>query len=107
MVVVECFDLKFDGGLYGGLAVVAMAHNGSNGGHRGSFSGNEGLCGSSHLPACSFTNTSPATALAQTVPSNLSSLPEAPVMSQAKGKLPLKKGLSTGVIVAVVIVGLL
>ena len=44
------------------------------------------------------------TALAQTVPSNPSSLPEAPVMSQAKGKLPSKKGLSTSVIVAVVIV---
>ena len=47
------------------------------------------------------------TALAQTVPSNPSSLPEAAVMSEAKGKLSLKKGLSTGVIVAVVIVGLL
>ena len=47
------------------------------------------------------------TALAQTVPLNSSSLPEAPVMSQAKGKLPSKKGLSTGVIVTVVIVGLL
>ena len=65
------------------------------------------LCGSSPLPACSFTNTSPITALAQTVPSNQSSLLEAPIMSQAKGKLPSKKGLSTGVIVAVVIVGLL
>ena len=42
-----------------------------------------------------------------TVPSNLSSLPEAPVMSEAKGKWSSKKGLSTGVIVAVVIVGLL
>ena len=47
------------------------------------------------------------TALAQTVPSNPSSLLEAAVMSEAKGKLSLKKGLSTGVIVAVVIVGLL
>ena len=47
------------------------------------------------------------TALAQTVPSNPSSLPEVPVMSQAKGKLPSKKGLSVGVIVAIVIVGLL
>ena len=41
------------------------------------------------------------------VPLNPSSLPEAPVMSEAKGKWSLKKGLSTGVIVAVVIVGLL
>ena len=47
------------------------------------------------------------TTLAQTVPSNPSSLPEAPVMSEAKGKWSLKKGLSTSVIVAVVIVGLL
>ena len=47
------------------------------------------------------------TALAQAVPSNPSSLLEAPIMSQAKGKLPSKKGLSTGVIVVVVIVGLL
>ena len=41
------------------------------------------------------------------VPLNPSSLPEVPVMSEAKGKWSLKKGLSTGVIVAVVIVGLL
>ena len=47
------------------------------------------------------------TALAQTVPSNPSSLPEALVMSEAKGIWSSKKGLSTGVIVAVVIVGLL
>ena len=31
MVVVECFDLKFDGG----LAVVAVAHSGANGSHGG------------------------------------------------------------------------
>ncbi|KAL4605734.1 hypothetical protein ACB092_09G051800 [Castanea dentata] len=68
-----------------------------------SFSGNEGLCGSSPLPACSFTNTHPATDSVQTVPSNPSSLPVAPVMSQAKGELPSKKGLSTGVIVAIVV----
>ena len=35
MVVVKCFDLKFDGGLYGGLAVVAVAHSGANGGYGG------------------------------------------------------------------------
>ena len=35
MVVVECFDLKFDSGLYGGLAVVAVAHSGANGGYGG------------------------------------------------------------------------
>ena len=31
MVVVECFDLKFDGG----LAVMAVAHGGANGGYGG------------------------------------------------------------------------
>ena len=42
-----------------------------------------------------------------TMPSNPSSLPEAPVMSEAKGKWSSKKRLSTDAIVAVVIVGLL
>ena len=42
-----------------------------------------------------------------TMPSNPSSLPEVPVMSEAKGKWSLKKGLSIGVIMAIVIVGLL
>ena len=42
-----------------------------------------------------------------TMPSNPSLLLEAPVMSEAKGKWSLKKRLSTGVIMAVVIVGLL
>ena len=41
------------------------------------------------------------------VPLNPSSLPEAPVMSEAKGKWSLKKGLSTGVIVAIVIANVL
>ena len=35
MVVVECFDLKFDGGLYDGLAVMAVAHSGANGSYGG------------------------------------------------------------------------
>ena len=35
MVVVECFDLKFDGGLYGGLAIVVVAYSGTNGGYGG------------------------------------------------------------------------
>ena len=35
MVVVECFDLKFNGGLYGGLAAVVVAHSGANSGHGG------------------------------------------------------------------------
>ena len=35
MVVVECFDLKFDGGFYGGLVVMAVAHSGANDGPGG------------------------------------------------------------------------
>ncbi|KAG2686465.1 hypothetical protein I3843_09G007100 [Carya illinoinensis] len=66
-----------------------------------SFSGNEGLCGSSPLPVCSFTGTPPAVASTQTVPSNPSSLPQAPVTSQGKGGS--RKGLGTGAIVAIVI----
>lgn len=75
-----------------------------------SFSGNEGLCGSSPLPACSFTgngsstSSPPVAGSTQTVQSNPSSLPEAPVTSQGKGELSSsRKGLSTGVIVAIVI----
>ena len=35
MAVVECFDLKFDGGLYSGLGVMAVAYSGANGGYGG------------------------------------------------------------------------
>ena len=35
MVVVECFDLKFDVGLYSGLGVMAVAYSGANGGYGG------------------------------------------------------------------------
>ncbi|KAL4620167.1 hypothetical protein ACB092_06G134300 [Castanea dentata] len=35
VVVIECFDLEFDGGLYGGLAIMAVAHSGANSGHGG------------------------------------------------------------------------
>ncbi|KAB1221236.1 hypothetical protein CJ030_MR2G020366 [Morella rubra] len=66
-----------------------------------SFSGNEGLCGSSPFPVCSFTETPPASASSQVVPSNPSSLPQAPVTTQGKGGS--RKGLSTGAIVAIVI----
>jgi hypothetical protein len=67
-----------------------------------SFSGNEGLCGSSPLANCSFTDVLPATASSQTtVPSNPSSFPQAPATSQSKGRS--RKGLSTGAIVAIAV----
>ncbi|KAL6336964.1 hypothetical protein AAG906_036278 [Vitis piasezkii] len=66
-----------------------------------SFQGNEGLCGSSPLPACSFTEASPTAASAQTVPSNPSSLPSAPIIDAEKKRS--RKGLSPGAIVAIVI----
>ncbi|RVW48192.1 Leucine-rich repeat receptor-like protein kinase PXC1 [Vitis vinifera] len=66
-----------------------------------SFQGNEGLCGSSPLPACSFTEASPTAASAQTVPSNPSSLPSAPIIDPEKKRS--RKGLSPGAIVAIVI----
>lgn len=66
-----------------------------------SFTGNEGLCGSNPLPACSFAGTPPAAASAQTVPSNPSSLPSTPIVDQDKKQT--KKGLSPGAIVAIVV----
>ncbi|PSR98329.1 Leucine-rich repeat receptor-like protein kinase [Actinidia chinensis var. chinensis] len=65
-------------------------------GHQ-SFSGNEGLCGSSPFPTCSFTGDSPAAATAQIVPS----LPSSPLIDQSKKQS--RKGLSPGVIAAIVI----
>ncbi|KAA8516650.1 hypothetical protein F0562_016844 [Nyssa sinensis] len=55
-----------------------------------SFSGNEGLCGSSPLPVCSFTKTPPAAA--QTVPSNPTSLPSTTIIDENQPKT--RKGLS-------------
>ncbi|XP_052173181.1 leucine-rich repeat receptor-like protein kinase PXC1 [Diospyros lotus] len=66
-----------------------------------SFSGNEGLCGSGPLPVCSFSNAPPATASAQTVPSNPSSLPSTTIIDE--NKKPSRKGLNPGAIVAIVV----
>lgn len=66
-----------------------------------SFYGNEGLCGSNPLPACSFSATPSSEDSSQTVPSNPSSLPQAPVIGEPKKQS--RKGLSTGAIVAIVI----
>ncbi|XAR64618.1 Non-specific serine/threonine protein kinase [Bertholletia excelsa] len=67
-----------------------------------SFSGNSGLCGSGQLPVCSFTDTPPATASGQTVPSNPSSFPASTTIIDENKKQP-KKGLSPGAIVAIVV----
>ncbi|KAA8518638.1 hypothetical protein F0562_016112 [Nyssa sinensis] len=64
-----------------------------------SFSGNEGLCGSSPLPVCSFTVTPPADA--QIVPSKPSSLPSSTIIDVNKQQS--RKGLSPGAIVAIVV----
>lgn len=70
----------------------------------GSFSGNEGLCGSTPLPACSFTgaNGPPSAASTETVPSNPSSLPQTTNINEPSNKNS-RKGLSPGAIVAIVI----
>ncbi|KAJ8754202.1 hypothetical protein K2173_002102 [Erythroxylum novogranatense] len=65
-----------------------------------SFSGNEGLCGSSPLRECSFTGTIITPSSSQTVPSNPSSMPQNPVLAKDKSH---NKGLSTGAIVAIVV----
>ncbi|KAJ4836321.1 Leucine-rich repeat receptor-like protein kinase pxc1 [Turnera subulata] len=66
-----------------------------------SFSGNEGLCGSSPLPACSFTGD--VSAGTGTVPSNPSSMPpQTPILGNDK-KPPRKGSLSPGAIVAIVV----
>ncbi|OMO83966.1 hypothetical protein COLO4_22292 [Corchorus olitorius] len=67
-----------------------------------SFTGNEGLCGPSPLPVCSFTGSAPADPSTQTVPSNPSSMPQTPVIGQ-EDKVKARKGLSPGVIVAIVV----
>ncbi|XVF76294.1 hypothetical protein PTKIN_Ptkin13bG0254900 [Pterospermum kingtungense] len=66
-----------------------------------SFTGNEGLCGPSPLPVCSFTGSQPA-AQTSTVPSNPSSMPQTPIIGQ-EDKAKARKGLSPGAIVAIVV----
>ncbi|XP_022767184.1 leucine-rich repeat receptor-like protein kinase PXC1 [Durio zibethinus] len=66
-----------------------------------SFTGNEGLCGPSPLPVCSFTGSPPVDSSNQTVQSNPSSMPQTPIIGQDKDKA--RKGLSPGAIVAIVV----
>lgn len=66
-----------------------------------SFVGNEGLCGQSPLPVCSFNGNVPP---AETVPSNPSSLPGlGPGPELSPPPRPKKGGLSTGAIVGIVL----
>ncbi|XP_061337716.1 leucine-rich repeat receptor-like protein kinase PXC1 [Gastrolobium bilobum] len=73
-----------------------------------SFSGNEGLCGggSTQLPVCSSTETTPPSFSepVQTVPSNPSSLPQTSVIARPENQQQQQhKGLSPGAIVAIVV----
>ncbi|KAL8154272.1 hypothetical protein V2J09_012032 [Rumex salicifolius] len=69
-----------------------------------SFSGNEGLCGNSPLPDCSFSGFPPS-ASAQTVPSNPSSLPSN--LSAPKNETekidPKRGGVGHGIFVALIV----
>ncbi|XP_050228824.1 leucine-rich repeat receptor-like protein kinase PXC1 [Mercurialis annua] len=70
-----------------------------------SFSGNEGICGSSSpLPECSLTggNVPADSSSSQTVPSNPSSIPQTPLLT-TQDKTKSHKGLSHGAIAAIVI----
>uniref|UniRef100_A0A5B7AYV5 Protein kinase domain-containing protein n=1 Tax=Davidia involucrata TaxID=16924 RepID=A0A5B7AYV5_DAVIN len=66
-----------------------------------SFSGNEGLCGSSSLLVCSFTESETPPAAPQIVPSKPSSLPSTTIIDENKQKI--RKGLTPGAIVAIVV----
>ncbi|KAI9086318.1 hypothetical protein K1719_031772 [Acacia pycnantha] len=68
------------------------------------FSGNEGLCGSTPFPVCSFTGSPPpSVSPPQIVPSNPSSLPESQTSVIVNPKTQRRKGLSPGAIVAIVV----
>ncbi|XP_027176022.1 leucine-rich repeat receptor-like protein kinase PXC1 [Coffea eugenioides] len=69
-----------------------------------SFAGNEGLCGTSPLPPCSFTGKQPPSS-SQTVPSNPSSLPAttAATFPTEKSKSHSRKKLGSGALVAIIV----
>ncbi|XP_057779317.1 leucine-rich repeat receptor-like protein kinase PXC1 [Salvia miltiorrhiza] len=85
--------------LYGAVPKSIISRYGE-----GSFSGNEGLCGSSPFPKCSYTGGDQQSSTNQTVPSNPSSLPSS---STATIEEPTSskhhKKLSNGAIVAIVV----
>ncbi|KAK8994603.1 hypothetical protein V6N11_045683 [Hibiscus sabdariffa] len=67
-----------------------------------SFKGNEGLCGPTPFPVCSFTGSHPVDSPTQTVPSNPSSIPQTPVIGP-DDKAKSRKGLTPGAIVSIVV----
>ncbi|KAL0309612.1 UNVERIFIED_CONTAM: Leucine-rich repeat receptor-like protein kinase PXC1 [Sesamum radiatum] len=68
-----------------------------------SFSGNEGLCGNSPFPKCSYTGTGQPSSSSETVPSNPSSLPSSTTATIEEPSNNHHKGLSNGAIVAIVV----
>ncbi|PIN09904.1 Serine/threonine protein kinase [Handroanthus impetiginosus] len=74
--------------LYGPLPNSLLFRYGEN-----SFSGNEGICGNTHLPNCSSSSS-------QTVPSNPRSLPSSIIQESSKKH---HKKLSSGAVVAIVV----
>ncbi|KAH6825333.1 Leucine-rich repeat protein kinase family protein [Perilla frutescens var. hirtella] len=66
------------------------------------FSGNEGLCGNSPFPKCSYTGDQPSSTN-QTVPSNPSSLPSSSTATIEEPTTKHHKKLSNGAIVAIVV----
>ncbi|XP_043723724.1 leucine-rich repeat receptor-like protein kinase PXC1 [Telopea speciosissima] len=72
-----------------------------------SFAGNAGLCGSSPLPVCSFTDASPPASASSSpdqtvVPSNPSSMPTTILTDPTRKEEP-RKGLRTGAVVGIVV----
>ncbi|KAE8713187.1 Leucine-rich repeat receptor-like protein kinase PXC1 [Hibiscus syriacus] len=67
-----------------------------------SFKGNEGLCGPTPFPVCSFTGSQPVDSPTQTVPSNPSSIPQSPIIGP-DSKAKARKGLTPGAIVSIVV----
>ncbi|KAL0410026.1 UNVERIFIED_CONTAM: Leucine-rich repeat receptor-like protein kinase PXC1 [Sesamum latifolium] len=68
-----------------------------------SFSGNEGLCGNSPFPKCSYTGTGQPSSSSETVPSNPSSLPSSTTATIEEPSNNHHKRLSNGAIVAIVV----
>lgn len=67
-----------------------------------SFSGNEGLCGSDPLPACSFTNDPESSNTDQIVSSNPSSIPHTPVVAGEPTIHGHRGGLRPGTIAGII-----
>ncbi|PIN06804.1 Serine/threonine protein kinase [Handroanthus impetiginosus] len=84
--------------LYGMIPKSLLSRYGES-----SFSGNEGLCGNSPYPKCSYTGVQPSSS--QTVPSNPSSLPSSSSTASIEGPSNKHhKMLSNGAIVAIIVV---